>query len=87
MQPHKPFFIYLFSFFPVSFFFFTIQCRVYVRIISWRNKKAISDEVSVNTNRIRSIAISSNFYNSCTYLFDPFFYSYHLSLLLLLSSL
>ena len=65
----------LFSFFPVSFFFFTIQCRVYVRIISWRNKKAISSEVSVNTNGIRSIAISSNIYNSCTYLFDPFFYS------------
>ena len=48
---------------------------------------AISSEVSVNTNGIRSIAISSNIYNSCAYLFDPFFYSYYLSLLLLLSSL
>ena len=56
MQPHKPFFLF-------SFFFFTIQCRVYVKIISWRNKKVISSEDSVNTDGIRSIAISSNFYN------------------------
>ena len=38
-----------------------------MKIISWRNKKAISSEVSVNTDGIRSIAISS------TYLF-PFFF-------------
>ena len=45
MKPDKPFFVSL------SFFFlFTIQCRVYVRIILLRNKKAISSEVSVGTN-------------------------------------